>query len=64
MMSDHDILIEINSNLKNLIKNVDTHIVQDDERFDDLAKRVEFNSKIIYGSMGVFVFVELIARFF
>ena len=60
--ADHDLLIKINSNVENLLNNFSDHLKDDKESFAKVAKNQEFSNKIIYGGIGVIVFVEFITK--
>ena len=55
---DHDILIEIRGDVKNLVSNFNAHLVDDKHSFTKVAKDQDFTNKIFYGGMGVILFVE------
>jgi len=59
---DHDILIEIRSDLKNLSALVKSHVEDDTTRFNKVDKKIEFQERIIYGAIGAFVFIEFITK--
>ena len=55
---DHDILIEIQRDLKNFMANFDKH-VKDDEK---MSGKIDFHSKIIYGCLGAFALIEFLLK--
>ena len=63
MSEDHDILIEIRTDLKNFIANFETHLVDDKDQFKKLGDKTDFLSKIVYGCIGVFFFIEIMSKF-
>ena len=60
---DHDILIEIRRDVKNLIQNFESHTKDDKEQFKIIARENEWTKKILYGGIGVVVFVEFVMKF-
>ena len=59
---DHDILIEIKGDLKNLIANMNKHVEEDKKAFDKQDKRNDFTDKILYGGIGIILFVEFVFK--
>ena len=59
---DHDIIIEIRNDLKHLMSFVKTHVEDDSTRFTRIDKKLEFQDKIIYGAVGVVVFIQFIIK--
>lgn len=72
MDTEHrDLLIRIDANVSNLVSNFEKHLVDDDRRhqenltkFDKLKVSQEFSSKIIYGIVGAFIFLEFLVKVF
>lgn len=61
--NDHDILIEIQNDVKHLVKEITLHIKADDEIQNQIKKDLLFHNKIVYGCVGAFLFVEFIGKF-
>jgi len=63
---DQDIynkIIETHTNVANLVKTFDAHVILDDKRDVEIRNRLEFHQKIVYGGIGIVVFVEVISKF-
>lgn len=60
---DHDLLIEINANLRNLIGNHTQHIVDDVKQFTSLDGRMSSLEKTKWIQSGVLITVMLILKF-
>lgn len=64
---DHDLLIEINTNVKHLVKQMNDHISQDDEKHKDIENRVgnleKDKAKILGGSFVLSVIAGFIGKF-
>lgn len=63
MSDDHDLLVRIHENLKNHIEIMSKHILDDEHRFDTVRKDLATHNKIIYGCIGVALFVEFVSKF-
>lgn len=68
--TDHDVMIEIRSDVKHILEWNKSHKEDDDlkhsenlVKFDKIARNDDFQNKMIYGAMGVIAFVELIGKF-
>lgn len=57
------LLTETHSNVSHLLKSFDGHVNEDRESFDGIRKDMEFQKKVIYGCVGVFVFLEFVVKF-
>lgn len=53
---DHDLLTRIDTNLSSFMNRFDAHEKKDEERF-------KFLERFAYGLGGVFIFVEVVAKF-
>ena len=67
---DHDLLIEIANDLKHMINWSRDHDTLDTSRFlaqkqelNDQKKEINFHNKIVYGGLGIFLFVEFVIKF-
>lgn len=60
---DHDLLIEIKSDVKHIREWTGVHDDKDDRRFAKVEKDLDFHRKIVYGGMGIVVFIEFIMKF-
>lgn len=60
---DHDLLIEIRGDTKHIKAWTETHEKSDNERFNEIKADVEFHKKVIYGCLGVFIFIQFISKF-
>ena len=58
--SDHDVLIEIRGDLKNLITNVDTHMKDDKESFNAQWKSIDFLKRTIWVGIGALSVIQVI----
>jgi len=61
--SDHDLLIGISGDVKHIREWTDVHDKKDDSRFAKVERDLEFHRKIVYGGIGIVVFVEFIMKF-
>lgn len=61
--NDHDILIRIDANLTNHINLVSRHVQEDEDRFSKVEKDLQFHNKIVYGALGVIVFLQIVSKF-
>ena len=59
---NNEILVEIHSDLKHLVKSYDGHIQDDKNNFGEINKKLEFQQKIVYAGMGILLFVEFIIK--
>lgn len=55
---DHDLLTRIDANLSNHIDNMNNHVTDDSEHFNKLDKDVAWIIKVMYGGVGVYVFIQ------
>ena len=60
---DHDLLIRIDENIKNLLTNFAAHEIEDKKKFEDIDKRLKFLEKICYGVGGTIIFVDVLLKF-
>lgn len=60
---DHDLLQQIANDLKHVVKWVEKHDLDDTKRFDKVEKEMEFGKRILYGGVGIIVFVEFVFKF-
>lgn len=58
--SDHDVLLKIDANLENFIKDFERHKKEDLEKFEKIDKRVGWVEKICYGGVAIGAFIELL----
>lgn len=61
-LDDHDLLIRIANDCEHMKEWTETHTKSDDTRFKTLNDNDKWQNKILYGFLGVFIFVEFIAR--
>lgn len=59
---DHDLLIEIRSDVKHIKQWTEAHEKSDNDRFNKILNDVEFHKKIIYGIGGIVFFIQVISR--
>lgn len=59
---DHDLLIEIHSLMKHVVEWQKDHEIRDNQRFDKMDKSIEIGKRILYGGMGIFIFIEFISK--
>lgn len=67
---DHDVLITIASDMRHMVEWTKSH-ERDDEikhsannkRLDAISRAVGFQSKIIYGALGIIAFVKFMTHF-
>ncbi len=57
---DHDILIRIDENLKNLIDNFNAHTKDDDLKFKDIGDRVGFLEDRYWVSVGAIIVIQIV----
>lgn len=57
------LLSEVHSDVKHILKWSEDHTKEDAERFDSIDKRIKWAEKILYGALGVFLFVEFLVKF-
>lgn len=60
---DHDILIEIKTDVKHIVEWSKTHDKNDNDRFLKLDKDNAWRDKIIYGGLGIVGFITLVSHF-
>ena len=60
---NNNLLVEIHSDLRHLVKSYDKHIEEDKQNFSSIGNKVEFQQKITYGGLGIILFVEFITKF-
>lgn len=58
--SDHDLLIEIRSDLKNLLKAYGDHVKEDKEEFEQIDERVNFLENRYWLGVGVIIAIEIV----
>ena len=56
-------IIETHTNVNNLVKNFESHVETDDNRFTEMKGTIEFHKKIIYGCLGVVFTLEFLSKF-
>ena len=61
--SDHDLLIRIDENLKNLIAIFKIHEKDDNDRFSKINDRLAMVEKACWGVGGALVFLEVVLKF-
>ena len=59
---DHDLLQQISNDTKHIVSWSEKHEKIDDERFRIQNSKTEFQQKIIYGMLGVFIFIEFVFK--
>lgn len=57
-----DIVISQRQDTRNFIDNFNEHKEEDTKSFDAINKKLEFHQKIVYGGMGIVIFLELIIK--
>lgn len=57
------LLSEVHSDIKHLLKWADEHTKEDQERFKEVESRIKVGEKIVYGALGIFLFVEFVVNF-
>lgn len=60
--NNNDLIIEIHTDLRHMVKNFDNHVKEDSEKFNNINGKIDFQQKIIYGMMGALVIVEFILK--
>lgn len=58
--SDHDLLTRIDANLNNHMESMNKHIVDDVEHFKKVDDDLGWMRKIMYGGIGIYVFIQFI----
>lgn len=61
--ANHDLLIEIHTDLKNFMKRFDEHIIEDTQTFEKMDKRLSILEKFYWMILGIIVIMELIFKF-
>ena len=56
-------LAEIHSDVKNLVKNFESHLIDDKETAKDIRDKIEFHQKIVYGGIGILGAIEVLSKF-
>ena len=56
------IIIETHNDVKHIVKKIDEHIVLDENRFKKINEDNDFLKKIVYGGIGILIFVEFIIK--
>ena len=57
-----DMLVEVHTDMKHLVKWTETHQVEDDERHKDIKKEIAWHSRILYGLLGAFALIEIMMK--
>lgn len=57
------LLSEVHADIKHLLKWADEHTKDDENRFKEVDGRMKVAEKIIYGSLGIFLFIEFVVNF-
>lgn len=57
-------IIETHTNVSNLVKTFDAHVILDDKRETEIKEKLDFHQKIVYGGVGIIVAVEFISKIF
>lgn len=60
---DHDLLIKIGVSFEAHISKFEDSLILIKENLDKYNKKVDFQQRIIYGIIGVFVFLNFISKF-
>ena len=60
---DHDMLIEIHQDVKHLVENFKSHVVNDERQFKEANSRLKWIEKIVWGCVGGFTLLQLILKF-
>lgn len=60
---DHDLLLEIKGDVKHFMSILSNHFEDDRIKFERIEKDTEFHNKIVYGCIGVIVFMEFVLKF-
>jgi hypothetical protein len=57
------LLSEVHSDIKHLLKWADEHTKDDEKRFKEVDTRMKMAEKVIYGALGIFLFVQFVVNF-
>ena len=57
------ILSEVHADVKHLIVKLEDHVKQDDKIQGEIKRDLMFHQKIVYGLVGVFLFIEFVLKF-
>ena len=63
---DHDVLIEIKTDVKHIVSSLERHIKDDDIIQKQIKNDLLFHQKIVYGGVGIVGFIQflsLVAKF-
>jgi len=59
---DHDLLIEINTNVKNFMQAFEAHLIQDARDFEKQNLRIGYLEKVFYCCTGIIIAVEFLIK--
>lgn len=62
-LDTRDKIIETHTDVKHLVQWAKEHTIEDNARFKVVHEKIALGEKIIYGAMGVFIFIEIIIKF-
>ena len=57
------LITEMHTDIKHLVKTVESHMIQDDVRFKKIDEDNDFLKKVVYGGIGIIIFVEFLTKF-
>ncbi len=60
---DHDLLININNKLHNLVEIYSAHVKEDKEKLGDHEQRLRFLERSIFGWFGALAVLQLVLKF-
>lgn len=58
-----DLIIEMHTDMKHMVKWTEAHDLKDDTRFDKIDKSNKWRDKLLYGALGIIAFIEFVTRF-
>lgn len=61
-MQDHDLLQQIANDVKHIVDWSEKHELTDEKRFAKVDSSLEFGKKILYGGIGIIVFLEFMFK--
>ena len=60
---DHDLLIEIHTNTKNMLENFKSHVAMDFKQFEEVNRSIRVFEKWVWGCAGGLAVLQVILNF-
>jgi hypothetical protein len=58
------LLSEVHANTKHIVTWAEKHDADDTGRFEKMDDRIRWTEKVLYGALGIFLFIEFITKVF